>query len=339
MASINMGLALARSSLLDSYADIQKLANLAATEIDGFFPLSSGKGGSQLLVSDAEALMKEIESTSDGQLLLQGKSRLRPDFSYSVVGEMVEVQLVCDIGMRKVGPKLADGFAEILTAMVQKGVSLSGICALGIRGLNLRRVRPPRFFGAIDIDSVVDIYASDMASHLADRVTTIELPTAAEKIIAGNYVIVNWHQGIDLEDQDAVRSCLEAKQLWLSKNVEAPVADGWNALGDSRFEIGSARPQEGLSLYEPAMARGFVTAHGAEDGALVARRIEDFSTMLIGGRLIGSDFALEEGAIIANDRETALKMFEQFSQSQIRWFLYADGDGLFNPFPEGNWQN
>jgi hypothetical protein len=339
MASINAGLALNRSSLPLAMHYILQLAGLVENDIDGFFPLATSHGKSLRELANAADLLAAIETVRSGQLLAQGKSKIHPDFSFSVFGEMVELQFVCDIGVGRIKAKFADHFAELLTAICTENIKLSGVCALGVRNSRIDRIRPPKAFGPIDTDSIVDLVSVDLDSHFAIQMRDHDLPAGVEKRIVNNALIVNWCPGIDLDNKDTIRACLELKQRWLHEYIEAPIADGWNAAGDSLFEINSAKPLEGFTLYDTANARGFVAVHRSEPERAVTRKIEDVSAMLGTGRVSGSNYSLEDCAVIASDRETAVALHRRYAQSQIRWFLYVDEAGLFNPFPAGRWQN
>ena len=337
MASINAGLALDWQTPTHAIEAAGQLAKIVEAEITGFFPLSrNGRSGSS--IADASALIADLGGADSTQYIYQGGGKLKSDFSISRSGRMFEIQAVCEIGLGKIGSNLVAAYADLLERLCKDNVKVSGICALGIRGLKIKRIRPSRQFGSIDIDSLVDLFTTELDQGLAGKMQELKLPVTAKRTRIGSSTIVNWSPGLAMEDIPSVRSILEEKQRWLSENLGAPLADGWNRDGDSEFQLGAARPVTGLTLYDPSIAAGFVSIHSAEAAKDQDRKIAALSQMLSTGHLAGSDLALDDGGIIASDRETAVRLHDRFSKSQIRWFLYSTENTLFNPFPEGTWQ-
>ena len=338
MVSINAGLALDWTRSPRANDAVAQFAKIAEVGIFGFFPLTKA-GRTGTVIADASALLSDIEDGIKESSIYQGGTEIESDFSVSRSGNLLEIQAVCTIGKGKVSSNFANAYASLLERLCNDQTRFVGVTALGIRGLKMKRIRPPRQYGMIDVDAVVDLITTDAASDLAAKMQHLELPAGTKRLNLPSCTIINWAPNLSFDDEDAVRSCLESKQRWLFENIPAPIADGWNKDGDSIFQMGSVTLQLGLSLYDPSSAIGFVTIHSAEPDADRDDKIAAVSAMLTRGRLEGSDLRLEDAGIISSDRNTAIKLHKKYANSQIRWFLYASDKEIFNPFPEGSWQS
>lgn len=226
---------------------------------------------------------------------------------------------------------------EALLARFPEG-QLGPDVVLSVKGVPIPRSRPPRRLTPRP-GAVAFWYdrAFEATSPLARRERHLACPPpdGASRVEDGRLLRLGWVDALD--DRDALLAGLAARQAWLSRTVEGPIEDGYDARGDLERRPGRLIDQRPLSGYKPERRIGYKKIP-IREGGFHRRWLELVAEWCAAGALPDGT-PLDELWLLASDRETALRLkpfADEAGASGVLWIDKA-GDTLWDPFPPGPW--
>ena len=233
----------------------------------------------------------------------------------------------------------------VMRQVVEKykdAVRFGARCSVSVRNLPYPRVRPPKTWPVVDTATVVDLFdvrfeTQRGAGDAAQRLSTHPVPAFAVRDQVGDVVILQWGTDAELADDKAIRARLSQRDRWLAEVLEAPLAGGWNAKGETEASPVGAQPHPPLTLYSPPLGVGYKAVHSAEGDQAVRETLRRVGRW-IADKKIDDGTPVSDVIVIAESRQ-AVDTLRPLAQAEgIAHIVYAGEDGkMWNPYPEGEW--
>ncbi len=222
---------------------------------------------------------------------------------------------------------------KILLSFVTKATAVSPFSFLRTPSVRFKMTRPPRFFGALAIDSIFDVvylqaHPQPQESQISEQLKSGDLPNGVTRTVTEDFLAVKWGNITTERDAEAV---LSNRYSWFVQNINFPIDSSFNYLGDKQFALWESNPTSQLTSYSSfdrraAKAIVFDTLEEAEE------QVRELQQILRSGKTI-EGYPIEEITLIVPSRESAIQLHPLASRYGMR-VVYTDDDRkLWNPFP------
>lgn len=221
---------------------------------------------------------------------------------------------------------------EILLASIGDCEVAVPFSFLEVPGVKFKLPRPPRFFGRIAKNSLVDVIHLKSVYKPEEQEIVNQLKEAdpfvgVQRVFKGDLLRIKWG---DLKQQPA-EAILAQRYSWYAERGNLAVDSSFNSNGDKEFALLDAKPTQELTTYSSFSKKG-TKGLVFDKPEEVTELLKSLHGILEAGMTV-EGYPVDEISLVLPSRESAIDLRPLASRYGMQVVYVGNDDKLWNPFP------